>query len=338
MLGVFAVMEVSRVCIELSSKDLLSIVEDFVDIKGLNITDIKVSKNIVIKGSYKLGAKVSFMVAVLPTQIDKDMIRFKVEEIKVGKIKIFNWIKNFAMKRIFNELKEYGLFINKDIVSTEYRMFFEKLPFYLYCVVHEINLLSDAMAITVENVSFSLDKNYKKAISQDAVVEAKIDIPKMDVPKVEDNYTKVREIVEDRVPDKYEAILKYAFILPDIIALFYRLFRDHRVPIKIKIIVGAVIAYLASPIDILPDFLPFIGQIDDIALAFYALNKIINEIPTNIIIENWQGEVDIILLVKEGVKYLNRVAGGTNIAKLFDVISKLSTYNNIDENNSNKDI
>ena len=329
-------MEVSKVCIELSSKDLLSIVKDFIDIRGLNITDIKVSKNIIIKGSYKLGAKVSFMVAVLPTEIDKNTIKFKVEEIKVANIKIFNWIKNFAMKRIFNELKEYGVFINKDIVSTEYRLFFEKLPFYLYCALREINLLSDALAITVENISFSLDKNYKKTVSQELVTENIVEVqsvtPNIDIVKVEDKYTKVREIVEDKVPDKYDAILKYAFILPDIIALFYRLFKDNRVPIKIKIIVGAVIGYLASPIDILPDFLPFIGQIDDIALAFYALNKIINEIPTNIIIENWQGDVDIILLVKEGVKYLNRVAGGTNIAKLFNVISKLSTYNNIDEN------
>jgi uncharacterized membrane protein YkvA (DUF1232 family) len=79
---------------------------------------------------------------------------------------------------------------------------------------------------------------------------------------------------------------------------------------------------LISPIDILPDSIPFVGRIDDIALAFFALDKIINSVPEKVILENWQGKDNIIYIVKEGVGYITNIVGGKNVAKVISFISK----------------
>lgn len=114
--------------------------------------------------------------------------------------------------------------------------------------------------------------------------------------KEKDKYYNWRKKISARVPEKYKKIMEYAMFIPDITALLCRLYRDKRVKLGVKIKTAAIIAYLASPIDILPDFIPFIGQIDDIAIAFFGVNAIFNEVPENIILENWQGKKALYLL------------------------------------------
>ena len=54
-----------------------------------------------------------------------------------------------------------------------------------------------------------------------------------------------------------------ATFIPDWILLVTRLARDPRVPRRRKLLVLAVVAYLASPIDLVPDFIPIAGSLDD---------------------------------------------------------------------------
>lgn len=140
--------------------------------------------------------------------------------------------------------------------------------------------------------------------------------------KIEDGYSKVRNKVIDKVPDKYDQVVLYAMILPDIMALLWRLFRDKRVNVKVKMMVGGVIAYLASPLDII-GFIPFVGQISDMAIAFFGLNAIINEVPEEIILQNWQGKEDIILLTKEAVACISQVVGSQNVGKLLSAMKNI---------------
>ncbi|AWZ49239.1 hypothetical protein C3495_10620 [Clostridiaceae bacterium 14S0207] len=104
-------------------------------------------------------------------------------------------------------------------------------------------------------------------------------------------------------------------------ALIYRLIKDKRVENKYKIILGGVITYIASPIDIIPDKIPFIGKVDELALIFFALDKIINQVPDEVILQNWEGEENIILTIKEGVKVITSAVGGNNVDKVFNYIN-----------------
>jgi len=102
-----------------------------------------------------------------------------------------------------------------------------------------------------------------------------------------------------------------------------RLFKDKRVKLDVKIKVAGILAYLASPIDIMPDFIPMVGKVDDVAIAFFGLNSIINEIPEEIILQNWQGKENIIVTVREAVNYISVAVGSENVSKLLHALGKV---------------
>jgi uncharacterized membrane protein YkvA (DUF1232 family) len=81
--------------------------------------------------------------------------------------------------------------------------------------------------------------------------------------------------------------------------LLCRLAVDKRVAGKQKLLVGGIIAYVISPIDIIPDFIPFIGYIDDLVLVVYGLNVVLNEVDKQVLIDNWGGEEDILKLLQK---------------------------------------
>jgi uncharacterized membrane protein YkvA (DUF1232 family) len=97
---------------------------------------------------------------------------------------------------------------------------------------------------------------------------------------------------------KAGVLTEYLFLLPDLFILAYRLAMDDRVPAKKKIIAGAILTYLVLPIDIIPDFIPVIGHLDDLVLAVFGLNMILNEIDKQILVDHWSGEGNILELLQ----------------------------------------
>ena len=89
-------------------------------------------------------------------------------------------------------------------------------------------------------------------------------------------------------------LVEYLFLLPDFFILVCRLAVDKRVPSKQKLMVGGVIAYLIMPLDIIPDFIPVIGHVDDLVLVVMGLNLILNEIDPKVLSDNWSGEGDVL--------------------------------------------
>ena len=189
----------------------------------------------------------------------------------------------------------------------------ELIPDFCF-VLDNINIDEDKVEVKLKNFVYSEKKETPKIESKDQ--EASL-------IRIQGEYRHVRDKIVENVPEKYEKIAEYAMIIPDVIVLLWRLFRDKRVKIKIKLMVAGIAAYLASPIDILPDYIPFIGNVDDIAIAFFGLNAIINEVPEEVILENWQGEENIILLTKEAINYISKVVGAYNVDKLLKAIKKI---------------
>jgi uncharacterized membrane protein YkvA (DUF1232 family) len=97
---------------------------------------------------------------------------------------------------------------------------------------------------------------------------------------------------------KFGILAEYLFLLPDFFILVCRLAMDERVPTKKKVIAGAIVTYLILPIDLIPDFIPVIGHIDDLVLAVLGLNLILNDIDQQILIDNWSGEGNILELLQ----------------------------------------
>ncbi|MDX1661046.1 MAG: YkvA family protein [Gemmatimonadota bacterium] len=101
-----------------------------------------------------------------------------------------------------------------------------------------------------------------------------------------------------------------AMFLPNFVVLLKRLMADSRVPVRSKMIVGGTALYLISPIDVIPDFVPGLGQLDDVVVAVLALHSILNRVDETIVLEHWEGSQDVIRMVRAGVSAVSRLLPG----------------------------
>lgn len=306
-------MRVSAVKAVFTEEDILSIIHDYIQIEGLKIDSIEIRECIMLKGSYKKKITIPFVVKMGLGNIHGNIVNIKVFSVKVSKIGILSGIKNITLKKLLSDFSEYGIKVNKDTVTVDLELASKLVP-YFYFRLSTINMIDGALEVEAEEIVYSERKPVANIHNRE---KSSMKF------KVEDEYSKLRDKVIDKVPDKYDKAILYAMILPDIMALLWRLFKDKRVKIKVKMMVGGVIAYLASPLDFIPDFVPLVGKIDDVAIAFFALNAILNEVPEEIILENWQGREDIILLTREAVRYISQMVGSRNVGKLIFIVKDI---------------
>ncbi len=110
------------------------------------------------------------------------------------------------------------------------------------------------------------------------------------------------------------------YLLPNLVKLLARLMRDPRVPRRSKLVVGAAMAYVASPIDILPEFIPVVGFADDLLLVAYAVNHLVEVAGEDVVLEHWEGPRDLLELTRSVLE----VASDFIPARLRRVIGRLS--------------
>jgi uncharacterized membrane protein YkvA (DUF1232 family) len=81
-----------------------------------------------------------------------------------------------------------------------------------------------------------------------------------------------------------------ASLIPNLARLFAGLIRDPRVPLRAKVVLGATALYIAMPIDLVPDFIPIAGSMDDAIVAAFALRYVVGTTPPDIVAEHWHGD------------------------------------------------
>jgi uncharacterized membrane protein YkvA (DUF1232 family) len=81
----------------------------------------------------------------------------------------------------------------------------------------------------------------------------------------------------------------WAGFVPDCVVLFQRLLRDGRVSRGRKVLIGALVAYLASPLDLVPDFIPIVGQLDDAIVVAFVLRTVLRGAGPGLVREHWPG-------------------------------------------------
>lgn len=97
-----------------------------------------------------------------------------------------------------------------------------------------------------------------------------------------------RQLVKDAV-----------LMLPNLVKLVGRLLRDPRVPRRSKVALGLAAAYVASPIDLVPEFIPVVGWADDVILLLFAIDALIERAGPDIVDEHWDGPGDLLGLIRE---------------------------------------
>ena len=127
-----------------------------------------------------------------------------------------------------------------------------------------------------------------------------------------DFYQKMRIRVKDWASreGKNSTVFKYLLIAPDFFHLLCKLMRDSRVPGREKKKVAAAIAYFISPVDLIPEGLVGpAGYIDDVALAAYVLNSILNSVGPEVLEDHWAGDRDVLSSIHEVVNLADRLVG-----------------------------
>src|SRR5262245_21213208 len=85
--------------------------------------------------------------------------------------------------------------------------------------------------------------------------------------------------------------------IPNMVLLCGALMIDPRLPAKERILVAGAIAYAILPLDLIPDMLPFVGQIDDAYLISLTLLRLLTVADASVVREHWRGGGDVVELI-----------------------------------------
>lgn len=99
----------------------------------------------------------------------------------------------------------------------------------------------------------------------------------------------------------------FLMFVPNLLALCARLLKDGRVPVTEKALVAGAIFYALMPLDLLPDFIPFLGQVDDIYLIALTVLRLLNRTDEAVLRENWRGQLDIVTLAQSVAAFAPRL-------------------------------
>jgi len=86
------------------------------------------------------------------------------------------------------------------------------------------------------------------------------------------------------------AARELATLLPNLILLFKDLAKDPGVPRRAKVVLAIAGIWLVSPIDLLPEFLPVLGPLDDAVVAALALRYLVRRAGTEVVRGHWRGD------------------------------------------------
>lgn len=99
------------------------------------------------------------------------------------------------------------------------------------------------------------------------------------------------------IAGRRESARALAGFIPDCVVLCGRLLRDPRVPRRKKALLVALAGYLALPFDLVPDFIPVAGQLDDVMIVALVLRSFVRGGDEPIVREHWPGPENSLTIV-----------------------------------------
>lgn len=133
-------------------------------------------------------------------------------------------------------------------------------------------------------------------------------------------YDRVRAGVERSLsralPGRLARLTPWLFALPDLVVLLWRLLLNPKVDARRKAIASAAIAYVAWPLDFLPDLLPGFGWLDDTTIALLSLCAIVSGSSAELRTELWPGDPDVLTPLTKALDLFEQTVGQRLFGKL----------------------
>ena len=177
----------------------------------------------------------------------------------------------------------------------------------------------------------------KKVIKEDIIEEIVQDIPVEEIMKLKEEiaadpgrkkllfYEKLREKFAAKIPEdsQFKRVSDYLFLLPDFFILLCRLLMEERVTNQTKAFILGVLAYVMLPIDIIPDFIPVVGFLDDLILVVFALDQILKSTDEQILLANWSGKGNLLLTIRNILDIADRAVSQRILVKIKVLLKKI---------------
>jgi len=93
-----------------------------------------------------------------------------------------------------------------------------------------------------------------------------------------------------------------ARMMPDLVRLIRGLVADHTIPRRIRARIWILLAWMISPIDLIPDVIPVLGMVDDVVLAYLVLRSVVRSCGDDVLARHWPGS-------PEGLAALEKLLG-----------------------------
>lgn len=109
-----------------------------------------------------------------------------------------------------------------------------------------------------------------------------------------------------KLPPSLQAALPWVLLVPDLTVLLGRMLLDERLSPALRALLGAVLVYVLSPVDFVPDPIPVAGAIDDLSLILLTLSQLQQQGRAELVQEHWSGDGEPLRIVREGLQFLRR--------------------------------
>jgi len=84
----------------------------------------------------------------------------------------------------------------------------------------------------------------------------------------------------------------FVTLIPRLARFLWHLVKDPRVPWTVKASLAGLAAYLASPLDLIPDWIPGAGYLDDVLIAGFVVSYVLARVPPEVVREHWGEDVE----------------------------------------------
>lgn len=329
--------KVTSVTTTLSETDLMENIREFVEVEGLTVNNVEFKNNsIEVTANFHKVIDIPFYARVHVASVANNVIRIKIEKIQVLKVGIPNALLSGGLSIAMKKAPDMGITYEDGHIIVDVDSALQKAP-HVHVMIDNIIMENGLLAVKVSGISADVKamqedkkredieqveaekKAEQLAILHEREMEA-FNLNLAAIEPIEDEYSKLRRDLSRRVPLDYQKHYEYIAALPDLLALGVRVLRDKRVLKKDKWIIALSLGYFLSPIDLIPDKIPVIGAMDDLALFVFGVNHLTNRIPLPIVVEHWSGDLKTLKFVKDNVDKIMGITGSINIERIYNLV------------------
>ena len=150
-------MQISNVDIKLNSDDLMSFINDFVKIKGLEIKSLKINNSIEVEGVFKKVLALGFKATLDILGVEGDNLVVGFSKAKLMSVGILKPFRKIGLKIALKGFKNQGILVKEDKILVGYKKILGNIPF-LNLDFKELKIQGEVLNIGLEKIDVELSK------------------------------------------------------------------------------------------------------------------------------------------------------------------------------------